>query len=250
MTKSDKRKRRQQAISVAEKNEVTTKEQTQHSDTYSDDDDERDLVAAASAWAEQQEALSETDIQAEQQVESNKIYSLHITQLDYDATDYDIRNHFTTNGCIVTSVRLVYDRSVDDRKLFRGVAFVDVADKESFQNALKLHRSKLLGRTMNVRPTKTKSELSNIVQRTKQKVKQTIKKFKEDRDARQADTAARPGHAKRRRIDGDEATRTNKDSDNHKKSLRKHQLDRKLTKKERNRRAAILNQRRRSKGSK
>ena len=253
MSKSNKRKRKQHLTCVPEqKHEVATNEHMQQStsDDDDDDDDDKDLMAAATAWAEQQDSqdASPNTETKPQQDDSRKIYSLHITQLDYDASDYDVRNHFTSNGCIVTSVRLVYDRSVDDRKLFRGVAFVDVADEESYQNALKLNRSKLLGRTMNVRPTKTKTELANIVQRTKEKVKQKIQKYKEERDAVEVDATSR--ESKRRRKDGENASKRERNHNIHMRTTRKAHPERKVTKKERNRRAAILNQKRRSKGSK
>ena len=114
-------------------------------------------------------AQSPTDSQAA------NVLSLHVTQLSFDATEMDVRHHFVSHGCAVTSVRLVYDHG-PKKKSFRGVAFVDVLDKKSQEIALqKLHHSTLLGRRINVRPTRSKQELGSIVERTMELVARKIK---------------------------------------------------------------------------
>ena len=106
--------------------------------------------------------------------------SLHVTRLPFDLSVSQLwrmfegaSKDFKSN---IKSVRFVYDQdqSTGDRK-FRGVAFVDVADKKSYDAALSMHRTKLTGTAINVRPTKTKSELQEIIERTKEMV-QTLKK--------------------------------------------------------------------------
>jgi hypothetical protein len=116
----------------------------------------------------------------------DRMWSLHITQLDFDTTEFDLRQHFVTRGCALSSIRLVCDRGLNGKKLFRGVAFVDVLDEESYKTALALDKSDMLGRRINVRPTKTKSELADIVQRTKEIVKEKIKLNLEEMDEREA----------------------------------------------------------------
>jgi hypothetical protein len=82
----------------------------------------------------------------------------------------------------VTSVRLVYDRDQKTgERHFRGVAFVDLADEQSYKLGLEFHNKSFLGkgRRVNVRPTRTKSELSDIVRRTEEKVATLIARSKE-----------------------------------------------------------------------
>ena len=117
-----------------------------------------------------------------------QLYSLHLTQLSYDATDFDIREHFIRHGCMnITSIRLVYDhdnnkKSDGFKKKFRGVAFVDIymETPESYETLLhQLHGSIMLQRKINVRPVKSKVELATIVQQTKLYVHQQIQIGKE-----------------------------------------------------------------------
>eukprot|EP00584_Thalassiosira_punctigera_P025710 CAMPEP_0172555770 /NCGR_PEP_ID=MMETSP1067-20121228/60064_1 /TAXON_ID=265564 ORGANISM="Thalassiosira punctigera, Strain Tpunct2005C2" /NCGR_SAMPLE_ID=MMETSP1067 /ASSEMBLY_ACC=CAM_ASM_000444 /LENGTH=336 /DNA_ID=CAMNT_0013344363 /DNA_START=17 /DNA_END=1027 /DNA_ORIENTATION=+ len=109
-------------------------------------------------------------------------FSLHLTKVPYKASQGDIRYAFGEKGCNVTSVRLVYDRDQKTgERHFRGVAFVDLADEMSFKRGLEFHNKAFLGkgRRVNVRPTRTKSELSEIVRRTEEKVANLIARSKE-----------------------------------------------------------------------
>jgi RNA recognition motif. (a.k.a. RRM, RBD, or RNP domain) len=133
--------------------------ETVHPDS---DEDEESLLLAAAQWARTES-------------HSNLSFSLHLTQLSFEVTDYDIRSLFERYGCSVLSVRKVYDRSPGQERKFRGVAFVDVADKKSYETALSLDRNFVQGRRMNVRPTRTKEELAKIVQQTKETVAEKIK---------------------------------------------------------------------------
>jgi len=111
-----------------------------------------------------------------------KKYSLHLTRVPFEASQGDIRFAFGEKGCHVTSVRLVYDHNQKTgEKHFRGVAFVDLADEKSFERGLEFHNKPFLGkrRKVNVRPTRTKSELSEIVRKTEEKVANLIARSKE-----------------------------------------------------------------------
>ena len=112
---------------------------------------------------------------------SRQVFSLHLTTVPYEATQNDIRCAFGEKGCYVTSVRLVYDRTTSGERKFRGVAFVDMADEASFQKGLELHRTNFLGtkHKINVRPTKSKGELTEIVLKTQEKVAMLIARSKE-----------------------------------------------------------------------
>jgi RNA recognition motif-containing protein len=194
--------------------------------------------------------------------DASKLLSLHVTQLSFEATDYDIRTAFVKQGCAVTSVRLVYDQD-GTHKTFRGVAFVDVQDEDSYKKALKLDRSYLQGRRINVRPTKTKTELANIVQRTKDLVAEKIRKErdgeknaekkkhdkKRKKDTKDVGNSKRQKDSKGKHNSPDAAAATAAAAREHKdaKSPGKDGCTQKLTKKERNRRAAIIMQRKRGK---
>jgi RNA recognition motif-containing protein len=137
-------------------------------DSAIDDEEEAELLAAAAAWAGQVEPSASTPGLPLSSIQPRKL-SLHITQIPFECTELDIRSHFAAKGCAVRSVRMVYDEIGGKGKQFRGVAFCDVADEQSYELALKvIHRSRLLGRKINVRPTRTREELSNIVERTKE----------------------------------------------------------------------------------
>ena len=214
----------------------------------SESEEEEALLAAAALWARR-----DTDEGSDQAQGENVTFSIHLTQLSYDTKEYDIRTLFEKHGCVLTSVRKVYDRSGSE-KTFRGVAFVDVADKKSYDMALALDRRVLLGRRINVRPTKTKEELANIVERTKELVAEKIRKEKERQDATKAkggttkENLAKVGQSprgeSRKRDRNSDDGKTNKKPRNGS-EIEKADLDRKLTKKERNRRAAIIMNRRR-----
>ena len=135
----------------------------------SSDEDDDELMAAAGKWAEAAdsevdsspkkkkktkknkkqirdkpkegvESSSEKTVQTPIRTEKNatsKVYSLHLTQVPYEATQTDIRCAFGEKGCHITSVRLVYDHdSTSGERHFRGVAFVDLA---SFDPAPDVH---------------------------------------------------------------------------------------------------------------
>lgn len=157
------------------------KEPDSQSDESGSDDE---LLAAAANWAESSPAKTKESSKNTKQYEPSpgirqrreSSWSLHLTQVSYDASDYDIRSYFSSQGCLVSSVRLVYDRDEGGKRKFRGVAFVDVADEGSFQRGLELHRTKILGRAINVRPTKSREELNNIVEATQAKVSALMQK--------------------------------------------------------------------------
>jgi RNA recognition motif-containing protein len=180
-------------------------EEQQEDETDSDDEF---LVAAAAQWAEgqggnEEKSDSKTPLSKAAVAIPKKekcptpdasepttpaTWSLHVTQLSFEATDYDIRTAFVQRGCAVSSVRLVYDRDGAHRT-FRGVAFVDVADEDSYKKGLELDRTVLQGRKINVRPTRSKIELANIVERTKQLVEKKITRQKDIDDAKRRDGA-------------------------------------------------------------
>lgn len=171
----------------------------------SDEDDDNELLTAASAWASStvqdvEDILVDDDAAVSGEIESKiitsdvmqntnrsslsqSIYSLHLKNVPYDASQGDVRFAFAEKGCNVTSVRLVYDRdqSTGERS-FRGVVFIDFADEKSYNLGLKeFHNKSFLGkgRRISVRPTRTKSELSDIVRRTEEKVATLIARSKE-----------------------------------------------------------------------
>jgi hypothetical protein len=164
-------------------------------DDSDDDDDDEELMAAAAAWAQEQTGEeAETPSNAAKSVNANvnvaspaidapanpTNLSLHITQLPYDTNNLDIRRLFSEQGCFVTSIRLVCDQDENGRKtVFRGVAFVDLANVESYQTALEMDRKhKVRGRKLNVRPVRSKEELADVV--TRANVTEKIRKQLED----------------------------------------------------------------------
>ena len=168
------------------------------------DEDEMNLLAtAAGMWAKgkEQEEYENEECEQQQKLKENKQkfpvktttfhssksvngkFSLHVTQLPYSTDQNSIRKVFSNRGCLVTSVRCIYDH---DTQKFKGIAFVDVANSKSFETALKmdkmhwvepeknnkekdLKKQKQKFRRINVRPTRTKEELANIVKCTAEK---------------------------------------------------------------------------------
>jgi len=153
-------------------------------DSEDEDDDDDYLLAAAAAWAERRDennainVSTTTSTTIRSGLSTNSTLSLHITQLPYDANELDLRRLFAEQGCKIISIRLVYDRDERGRKtIFRGVAFVDFMDVESYDKALLLNRKSLIrGRKLNIRPTKSKQELATIVNRTREMVQEKIQK--------------------------------------------------------------------------
>ena len=130
------------------------------------------------------EKVEGTQEKADQSNSNNttqQVFSLHLTKVPYEATRTDLRYALREKGCNVTAVRFVYDHKSSGEKSFRGVAFVDLADEASFKKGLELHGTKFLGNrhNVNVRPTKSKGELSEIVRKTQEKVAILIARSKE-----------------------------------------------------------------------
>lgn len=68
-------------------------------------------------------------------------WRVFVGQLPFYLTDDRcIRKHFAQAGCDIAGVRMLSDKTT---KKFRGVAFVELSDKESLAAALKLHQSRL-----------------------------------------------------------------------------------------------------------
>ena len=187
----------------------------------SDSEDDQNLLMAAGQWAQNEDEMddeAETStaqadtasnwdyvkqnkrdkktsvkqgVKAEattQPIPVPKNYSLHLTKVPFDATQTTIRYAFIEKNCTVTSVRLVYDTNQKTReRTFRGVAFVDLADESSFDIGLKLHNTAFLGskRKVNVRPTRSRNELSEIVKKTEERVAMLIARSKEKKRSRE-----------------------------------------------------------------
>jgi hypothetical protein len=123
-----------------------------------------------------------------QSTTATKNFSLHLTKVPFNSSQTTIRFAFTEKNCQVTSVRLVYDTDPKTHeRTFRGVAFVDFADEASFDIGLKMHNTAFLGgkQRVNVRPTKTRGELSEIVKKTEERVAALIARSKEKKRARE-----------------------------------------------------------------
>mmetsp|Transcript_103696 Transcript_103696/g.299935 ORF Transcript_103696/g.299935 Transcript_103696/m.299935 type:complete len:289 (+) Transcript_103696:179-1045(+) len=255
---------------------VEESDQGEHSssdnDGGSDDDEEEELIAAAAAWANQTDNATEGADESKKtgskkssstvSLESgNKKLSLHITQLPYDTNELDLRRLFAEQGCRITSIRLVFDHDEKGRKtVFRGVAFVDLLDNESYEKALAMNRkTSIRGRKLNIRPTRSKEELADIVSRTKELVQEKIKEQLGHKDGGHStdcmggtgtDKKARKKLKKKEKKDRAKAAKakTNGKITKHKTAARKEEGGtakpskevKKLTKKERNRKAAIL----------
>ena len=141
-------------------------------------------------------------------------FSLHITNLPYTASKEEIEKAFTDKGCTVSSIRLVYnhhisrsdynsksrDNAPKSSNGFTGVAFVDFDDKKSYELGLGMDKmnweeteggkggdKKRTGwrrRRLNVRPTKTKEQLAEIVERTKEKMGSQREEYHKARNER------------------------------------------------------------------
>jgi hypothetical protein len=156
---------------------------------------------------------------------------------------------------------------------------VDVSDKKSYERALSLDRNVLLGRRVNIRPTRTKEELARIVKHTKETVAEkirmerqkqestkpgtltsnndhTMKISKESVKDERQDSLKSAKITEKKQIKSNRKRKVDKNSkeerqDSKKQKVKEHssrsisvkeggEKERKLTKKERNRRAAII----------
>jgi RNA recognition motif-containing protein len=239
------------------------------SSVESDSDDE--MLLMASKWAKQKEDELQ-DIGSKREpaspattpyypsnfttsIKENNTYSLHVTNLPYNATKPEIMRYFMKKGCEISSTRLVYNHHVsrgdrDTKKLlpksgFTGVAFIDFVNEESYNKALEMDKEYWIDendnykdqgkkdgrgwrrRRINVRPTKTKEELAQIVENTKQRLTMARQ---ERADPEKNDSNEKISSKKRSHIDTVTETPLKK----------KRKINRKLTKKEKARKAAIL----------
>lgn len=263
----------------SKKNKKQKKEKKEKKDKLSESSD------AASI-----EKIEASPLKTEQQNSTPRVFSLHLTKVPYEATQHDIRCAFGEKGCYVTSVRVVYDHNPSTgEKKSRGVAFVDLADEASYKRGLELHGTKFLGKkhNINVRPTRTKGELSEIVRKTQEKVAVLIARSKEKAREERLNKPEPDDTPEKKRKRGDSnksnddgiqnkkskrdkrkgkspkpqasngnveknasSTETNKDSPKEKKMKRrksKQEDDVKLTKKQRAKKAAVINMLKRKK---
>ena len=79
-----------------------------------------------------------------------KRYILFLGNLPRGASQDDIIDHFSKRGVPITELRLLTDKESGKSK---GCAFAEFSSNKAIQNALKFHRSKLQGRTINVEVT-------------------------------------------------------------------------------------------------
>lgn len=260
-------------ISQKEKNNENDKTSRVHTEdvvsSSTESDSEDDILIMASKWAKQkEEELQNEENKGESpsaaiapyypsnfntSIKKNNVYSLHITNLPYNATQSEIMRYFMKRGCEIRSTRLVYNHHVsrgdkDNKKMlpksgFTGVAFIDFENEESYNKALEMDKEPWIDeedgtknqgkkdgrgwrrRRLNVRPTKTKEELAQIVENTKQRLA-TARKEKNTPDKNDS-------KKKIKRLRNDNGTEAP--------SQKKRKTNRKLSKKEKARKAAILN---------
>ena len=79
-----------------------------------------------------------------------KRYILFLGNLPRDASQDDIIDHFSKRGVAISELRLLTDKESGKSK---GCAFAEFSGNKAMQGALKFHRSKLQGRTINVEVT-------------------------------------------------------------------------------------------------
>lgn len=81
---------------------------------------------------------------------NRKRYILFLGNLPHEASRDDIIEHFSKRGVPISELRLLTDRESGKSK---GCAFAEFSSGRAMQNAIKFHRSKLQGRTINVEVT-------------------------------------------------------------------------------------------------
>ena len=72
--------------------------------------------------------------------------SIHVSQVDYDATPDELHSHFASCGT-VNRVSIIPDKRTGKGK---GFAYIEFADKEAVENALLLNDSVFKGRELKV----------------------------------------------------------------------------------------------------
>ena len=163
-------------------------QQSKSTKKHTSKNDKEDISDTSSSRNNEDSAATKKDIISKSMHTNNystqqeQTYSLHLTKVPYTATQTDIRFAFGQKGCNIASIRLVYDRDQKTgERHFRGVAFVDLADEKSYNKALEFHNKPFLGKGLKVgvRPTVPKSQLSDIVRKTEEKVATLIARSKE-----------------------------------------------------------------------
>ena len=82
---------------------------------------------------------------------------LYVGNLSYQATEQDVKNHFSKSGEVL-SVDIIKDR---DSGRSKGFCFVEMAQEEGAQKALELNGSDFMGRPLTVseaKPQKPRSD--------------------------------------------------------------------------------------------
>ena len=183
--RSARKQKRRDSDSDLEDNVLVSMVTTWVKDDDDDDADYNEVHEPVTKKTRRQIDNGRVESRSSAEQPAEPVYSVHLTQIPYAATDMEIRQHFFAKGVSIKSLRMVYDRGVDGRRQFRGVAFCDLTDEASYRLSLSLHKSVLMGRKINVRPTKSKEELTDIVAATSRKVAAKIRKYKDEKDAKE-----------------------------------------------------------------
>jgi len=111
--------------------------------------------------------------------EKKSRYTLFVGKIPFDATKEEIDAHFRKYlKEKVIGVRLMYHKGTGES---RGIAFVDVEDKEAYTIALKLHHTKIQDKAINVEPTVGGGGNSETRKQKLNEKKQTLNKKRRER---------------------------------------------------------------------
>jgi RNA recognition motif-containing protein len=97
------------------------------------------------------ESLNDTSSKQQQQQQSyTDRLILFVGQIPFQATTQQIEDHFALHGAGKVKVRLLTEKNTGKS---RGLGFVDVDTPQQLVRALRVHRTRLLGRAINVERT-------------------------------------------------------------------------------------------------
>jgi len=122
---------------------------TDTTDTTDIPTDTSDITTDTTSLVKDEEPVPEA-VSQESEIKSKKRYILFLGNLALNTTEEAILEHFSKRGVVISQLRLLTHK---DTGKPRGCAFAEFSNDRSLKNALKFHRSKLNGKTINIEVT-------------------------------------------------------------------------------------------------
>ena len=132
--------------SSSDESETTDEIETSANETNKNSSPDQDSKSSS----DDERTISHDKVAIPKSTRDKRRYILFLGNLSPSSTHEDILAHFTKRGVPIKELRLL---TYKDTGKSKGCAFAEFANDKTLKNALKFHRSKLNGKTINIEVT-------------------------------------------------------------------------------------------------